>query len=288
MLIKLRANIPEIILGAFLTVAVFAVGMMFESSRSPSASANSQQPADQRSRPLTPEYSADKTTDWLLVGLNFFLVGSTLLLWRANNRSAKIAERALTELEAPFIVVKITANGINWGPARNITYDPLKFRFANYGRTPAHIFEFIARIVPMDVDGGAPPVIDPNKERGYPMPYGVIASPNEPSQEFDKSTTSFDPFEGPEGGRWLAPITKHAYFRGFVRYGDIFQNHYVLGFCFGFDIGSNSWVLRGGKDHNYCKKDAASERPDWMQPSADPNSVRSALERAVLNSNPGK
>jgi hypothetical protein len=270
MLIKLKANIPEIFLGVFLTVAVFAVGMAVESSRSPSASGGS--------LPAT-----DKTTDWLLVLLNLFLVGSTLLLWKANNRSAKIAERALTELEAPFIVIKISANGIHWGPARSIMNEPLKFRFANYGRTPAYIFEFIAQVVPVDVGGGGPIVIDPTKERGHPMPYGVIASPTEPSQEFENSTTGINFFEGPDSASWLAPVTKRVYFRGFVRYGDIFQNQYMLGFCFEFRTNSNTWILRGGKNHNYCKKTAFSEIPEWMQPSGDPNTVRSSLNRAVLN-----
>lgn len=284
MLIKIKANIPEIVVGVFLTVAVFALGMVFESSRTPLAGDKPQQSTNQRGAPVTPEYTSDKTTDWLLIGLNLFLVISTFMLWMANNRSAKIAARALTELEAPFIVVKITANGINWGPARNITTDQLKFLFANYGRTPAHILEFTARIVPMDVAGGTPPISDPTKERGSPMPYGVIAAPNEPTQEFDTTATGFDFFEGSERGGLLAPVTKQAYFRGFVRYSDIFQNHHILGFCFVFDINGNRWVLRGGKDHNYCKKDTVAERPDWMQPSGDPNSIRSAIDRAVLNS----
>jgi len=35
----------------------------------------------------------------------------------AAETSAKIAEKALTELEAPFIAVKIVNSGINWGKA---------------------------------------------------------------------------------------------------------------------------------------------------------------------------
>jgi hypothetical protein len=283
---KVKANIPGVILGVFLTVAMFAMGMVFESTRT-SSSDKPPQTSNYRSAPTALD-SADKTTDWLLVLLNFFLVVSTVALWKANNRSAKTAERALTELEAPFIVIKITANGINWGPARNITFNELRFRFANYGRTPAHILEFTARIVSMDDAGGVPPAVDPTKERGAPMPYGVIAAPNEATQEFDTSTTGFNFFEGSNVGGWLAPVTKRTYFLGFGRYGDIFQNQYILGFCFFFDINGNRWILRGGKDHNYSKKYAAAKRPDWMQPSADPNSVRSALDRALLNSDHGE
>jgi hypothetical protein len=34
------------------------------------------------------------SADWLLATLNFFLVASTFLLWRANNRSATIGGQA--------------------------------------------------------------------------------------------------------------------------------------------------------------------------------------------------
>ena len=100
MRIKLKANIPEIVLGVFLTVAIFAAGMVFESSLSSPANDKIQQLSSSQ---ITPEHAADKTTDWLLVALNFLLVVSTSLLWRANNRSAKIAESALTGLERPWL-----------------------------------------------------------------------------------------------------------------------------------------------------------------------------------------
>jgi hypothetical protein len=75
----------------------------------------------------------------------------------------------------------------------------------------------------------------------------------------------------------------HAFFRGFLRYTDIFDTRYILGFCFVFDKKGSRWVLMGGKDHNYCRKEKnGPEIPDWMHPSEDTASIRSALNSASL------
>jgi hypothetical protein len=39
----------------------------------------------------------------------------------------------------------------------------------------------------------------------------------------------------------------------------------------------------GGKEHNYCKEDQAFENPAWMHPSSNPSSIRSAINRAALD-----
>jgi hypothetical protein len=194
MLIKLKFRFPEIVIGILLSVAIFAMGMTFESSRSQPSSYPAQQPANSSGAPIAPEYAANKLTDWLLVGLNLFLVVSTYMLWRANNRSAKVAERALTELEAPFIAVNIIAAGIEFNNLLNIGFGDLKFSFVNYGRTPAHILDFTERITPVKSGASLPPPIDPIKERGAPMPYGVIAPPESETQPF-KTPAQFDFFE---------------------------------------------------------------------------------------------
>src|SRR5580704_15012995 len=80
--------------------------------REPQSGNYAEQTANNSRTVVATDKRPDKITDWLLVALNFFLVSSTLLLWRANNRSAKIAERALVELEAPFVNVKINKPGL--------------------------------------------------------------------------------------------------------------------------------------------------------------------------------
>jgi hypothetical protein len=60
-----------------------------------------------------------------------------------------------------------------------------------------------------------------------------------------------------------------------------------MGFSFIFDINGDRWVLMGGKDHNYCRRDDATEFPEWMHPSADPHSIRSSINRAMLQTEGG-
>jgi hypothetical protein len=102
MLIRGKFGVSEVFFGMLLTVAIFAIGVVLGSS--PSS--------------VSPDHaSPDKVTDWLLVVLNLLLVTSTVLLWIANNRSAKISERALTQLERAYIVPdfeSVNPGGADW------------------------------------------------------------------------------------------------------------------------------------------------------------------------------
>jgi hypothetical protein len=254
MRVKLKANIPEIVLGVFLTVAVFAMGITFQSSRTPVASEKAHQSTDQRSGPPTPEYSADKTTDWLLVGLNLFLVISTLLLWKANNRSAKIAALALSELEIPFVALKVTDPGIRIEITINGEPVPfhgpkMDFCFANHGRTPATLTQLKTALVAAKI-GKFPDIVDPNKV-GKNYPFGVMVGPNDTSQP---STRFFRDF--------ISEGEKHAFENGelelfligFVKFTDIFRSKYTLGFCAKFDRKGGRFVLEGESGYNYQTK----------------------------------
>jgi hypothetical protein len=219
-----------------------------------------------------------------LVIAGFFQVCDSKRSIAAAEASVKIAERALTELEAPFLVIKIHDSGIQWKPARNITFDDVKFTVTNYGRTPAHVLELLESVIQVP-KGETVPILDPGKQRGNPMPYGVISPPQSETQIF-KTVSNINFFEG--GGCGAFPdVMQRAWFRGFVRYRDIFGSQFVMGFCFVFDTTENRWVLMGGKGHNYCKRDDATEFPEWMHPSADKGSVRSAINRAVLQTKGG-
>src|SRR5262249_50075760 len=86
---------------------------------------------------------------------------SSRALWNATERTAKIAERALTELEAPVVEVKILEPGIIRGPTGSLETSRLSFCFANYGRTPAHILEILDEITSIPVGETLAP-FDPN------------------------------------------------------------------------------------------------------------------------------
>ena len=232
-----------------MTVAVFAIGVTFQSSRTPVTSEKAQQSTDQRSGPPTPEYSADKATDWLLVGLNLFLVISTLLLWKANNRSAKIAARALSELEIPFVALKVTDPGIEIRITINAEPVPfpkhkMEFCFANYGRTPATLTQLKTALLVNEI-GKLPDIVDPN-EVGKIYPFGVMVGPSDTSAP---STFFFKDF--------ITESDKHGFdlfLIGFVKFTDIFRSKYTLGFCAKFERKGGRFVLEGEEGYNYQTK----------------------------------
>jgi hypothetical protein len=80
--------------------------------------------------------------------------------------------------------------------------------------TPANILELSESVEIVDIGGGQPPIIDPNQRRGNPMPYGVVAPPNDATQEF-KTVSNVNFFEGAPIATF-PDITKKAFFRGFI------------------------------------------------------------------------
>jgi hypothetical protein len=89
--------------------------------------------------------SADETDDrlarytFLVAIFTAVLSGSTLLLWWQTRKSAKIAERALTELERPYLFIL----DYNWLLAEKAKADDLKcglvYSVMNGGKLPAFI-----------------------------------------------------------------------------------------------------------------------------------------------------
>lgn len=217
-----RHKIPDVVLGALLAVAIFALGSAFESSCQPPTNEQAASDTKRGGGIVAPEQSGNKLTDWLLVLFSGLLFGSTALLWNANNRSAKIAERALTELEAPFLTIKINNPGIEIKD-NSIAFGVLQCSIINYGRSPASVLEFSADTPLLNMDAGkfAAPV-DPQKTRGSLMPYGVIAPPNVIFRGDFRETPP------------PPPSKTIAFFIGFVKYSDLLQNRFVLGFCFVF------------------------------------------------------
>src|SRR5258707_5819822 len=68
----------------------------------------------------------------------------TLTLWRSTDKLCGTSERALTELEAPLVSIKIINTGISWELSKkNLTGGTLKYAFVNYGRTAATLFELV-------------------------------------------------------------------------------------------------------------------------------------------------
>jgi hypothetical protein len=204
-------------------------------------------------------------TLWL-VGFTGVLAVSTIGLWIVTWQSGKrqsrdmqesiaVSKRALTELEAPFITIDIVDPGIGRSDAK-IGHDfmVLRFRIWNHGRTPASIIELVDFIKLRPLGSGLPDEVHPQSATRNTMPYGVIAPPSGPSQEWTHNL--FAEMMNALAADPLPLKTQEVFFVGFVRYETIFGEVYRLGYCFMFDKFSNRWLLAGGDKHNYLHKES--------------------------------
>jgi hypothetical protein len=207
----------------------------------------------------TPELpnEPNKLTDWLLVVLNLGLVISTVLLWRANNISAKIAERALTDLEAPSIFIDFLDHGFTVAPTgvEFKTRREIQYAFVNYGRSPAMLRNVADELRAIKKGGGFPPVIDLSKATPGEMAYGVVIPPNG-GQTVPFTINTFK-FLLSDDGSAIYDRDKVVFLTIAAVYTDIFDNRYRLGFNFVYDKVSMKFVLSGaGNTHNYCCKES--------------------------------
>jgi hypothetical protein len=256
------------LIAALLCIAVWLALMDRFSLREQFPSKAAQPATDTRRPDVASKESPDKITDWLLVLLNFLLVCSTSLLWRANNRSAAIAERALTELERPFITLEILDLGIPLtgnGTAASPT-SKFKYRFVNHGRTPARIIEqvrawpIIDRVNEIEDEKSnrytsvLPEPIDPMTQPGETLPFGAVVSRENPylmsidaNPSIDIARLSLRPFFHGSGN--------DLYFCGYIRFVDIFEHRYIFGFCAMYDFRDHRFILRGDERYNYTRQE---------------------------------
>jgi hypothetical protein len=208
---------------------------------------------------------------WATVLLAFTTLGVLIVTWRAGVRQSRdmqasiaIAERSLTELEAPFVALKITESGIiRKYNEMGHDFQTIRFCATNHGRTPAQLIELTDLLALLPKNEGLPPALDPDTASRNTMPYGVIAPPNGESQSFSNNLLAFimgklvtDPL----------PLKENRFFfYGFVRYGTIFNEIFRVGFCYHFDLFSEKWLLTGGDKHNYCKKERKVTLPNGLE-----------------------
>jgi hypothetical protein len=184
---------------------------------------------------------------------------STEKLWSVTLRSAKTAERALTELEAPFISVKIIETGIARGPDDGHNFHTLSVVIVNYGRTPARIIEVADKPALVEHNEGLPPEVNPAFASRNSIPYGVIAPQQGESQGWTQNLFAFTLKYSVEGTNPLK--NNKMFFYGFIRYATIFDEVFRVGFCFMYDVVSEKWVLTGGDRHNYFRKETEPYPP---------------------------
>jgi len=179
---------------------------------------------------------------------------------RATLRNAHIAEKALIDMEAPHLVPRIIAPGVNvklTGYADEARKQPLwkidfgnqQFAFWNYGRSPTQLMSFYKNLYFADDSNrnGLPDPINPDAVECRLLPAGIFVMPGGESRPYMH--------EGAAQVAQYNPGRQGLYFMGFVRYSDALNNCYISGFCFQFDSVNNQFVLSGGDSYNYRRRE---------------------------------
>jgi hypothetical protein len=184
----------------------------------------------------------------------------------AGQRAAEISERALTELEAPFVFVEIIEKGLKpsmYFPGGKLdvsaakeclSASEIKYRFVNYGRTPARIVAVADNFAPMEKGSGAPPPIDVATQLTTEMPWGVVIPPNRGFSDIFTVKTLPQTLEDKQD-LFYNPDRAAMFFLVVIRYADIFENRFLVGNCFLFDkdrAPEGGWILaKYGHPHSY-------------------------------------
>jgi hypothetical protein len=171
----------------------------------------------------------------------------------AAETSARIAESALTELERPFIGIEIVSTGLSVKDRKTDPHvmldDDLRFRFTNYGRTPATITEMFDEFH-VCRPNEMPAPINPDG-KGIEFPF-VIVGANRRSPPSTRSQS-----EGIEPNVWMTFTSGEAelFLVGFVRFRDVFDRKHITGFCLNFNKRDGRFLFYGDGRYNYTRQE---------------------------------
>lgn len=168
---------------------------------------------------------------------------------KAAQRSAIIAERALTEMERPYVVLDSrNMEGVSLGDENQLLFaSSLKFSFINHGRSPAILTAICFEPAESwQVGGELPSVLKVDASKASPLPSGVAIAAGG-SLSWKAPFNSMDFAIRPTDGKG-----PHLYHRGFLLYSDLLGAKFVTGFCVLWHRGE--FVLAGDEAHNYVRK----------------------------------
>jgi hypothetical protein len=179
-------------------------------------------------------------------------------LWKAAHRSAVIAERALTDLEGPFLYPTIRTHTIVANFTKFILYDhptsphepvsPMVYFFVkNYGRTPALLRSVAAEFVHWTAMVESP---DVSHIRDFAVDY-LVAPGDVTYGTFSRTirvpidVTAFNS---------IAENNSRLFFYGEITYSDVFGFEYSQTFCFAYDYRTQRFMSWGAGYNKRTRK----------------------------------
>ena len=191
------------------------------------------------------------SAEWWLVYVSIALTTFTLGLMCYTAKLWGATQDALEKTERPYIYV--------FGPDRLRVdkhvvggFEPfLTYTVANYGKTPAHVQEAFAEIIP-GID--RVPEISPD-ERIHLLLRSPILAPEERRDDNHRTLPSGMGTSNPSPDEIVPQLNEPTtlYFRVLVRYRGPFSSGHESSFCWRYDGNINRFNPFGGDEYNYVK-----------------------------------
>jgi hypothetical protein len=251
----MKFRLPEIVLGCFLTVAVFAIGMMFASS-------------GRAVEAIGPSWLT-KDASGFFAGLQFLVaaVQAGLFIYQlrlirdslddakaastAATRQAHVAEDTLNKIERPYLFVfNVSRLKVeHWedyhdgteGGTLSVTYS-----VANYGKLPAVIED-----MQVSLSVFTEPLSPARTDYNHPLAVSAVLVPGEPREGLDEMLAWDDVVIDEYEGNTADLGGKDLFFWVIIRYRGTFSGGHVTRACWRYDERTGRFVeFNGGPEHN--------------------------------------
>jgi hypothetical protein len=253
----MKFRIPELLLGCLLTVAVFAIGMLFASSGHAPQSAGEAIGSTWLTKDAAGFFGG---LQFLVLGIQAVLFFYQLHLIReslddakvvslAATRQAGVAEDTLNKIERPYLFVfNVSRLKVDrWEDAEGdgvrlcVTYS-----VANYGKLPAVIED-----MHVSLSVFTEPLSPANFDFNHPLAISAVLVPGEPRNDLDEGL-EWNDIGSDEGGNDIPNLGNNdLFFWVVIRYRGTFTGGHVTRACWRYDERTGRFVeFSGGPEHN--------------------------------------
>jgi hypothetical protein len=255
----MKFRTPELFLGCLLTIAVFAMGMLFASS--------GQAPQSAQQTEVIGSTWLTKDAAGFFAGLQFLVLGIQAVLFfyqlrlireslddakvvsLAATRQARVAEDTLNKIERPYLFVfNVSRLKVDrWEDAEGdgvrlcVTYS-----VANYGKLPAVIED-----MQVSLSVFTEPLSPANFDFNHPLAISAVLVPGEPRNDLDEGL-EWNDFGSDEYGNDVPNFgSNDLFFWVVIRYRGTFSGGHVTRACWRYDERTGRLVeFNGGPEHN--------------------------------------
>jgi hypothetical protein len=177
----------------------------------------------------------------LLTLFNGLLFVSTIGLWLANRKTARIAERALIDLERPWtLITNASVHGIFSDPPF------IEIEKGNFGRAAGTIAGIQAGIKIYSFE------IDPASIKMTEHPLDEVGNAMIPGNLY-RSKISLKPYKESQVSAGIEAGAYNFVVRAVLSYRGLTRTTYETGFCFRYVAERNQFFRYGGEKYNYTK-----------------------------------